>query len=72
MAMTTHKYPPEALTDFAKEMATANVDWQCLFYGNVMHAFTDREAIEVDMGRKYAPVAHQRSWQQMILFLRTL
>ena len=64
--------PPEALADFAKEMDAANVDWQCLFYGNVMHAFTDREAVEVDMGRKYDPVAHQRSWQQMVRFLRSL
>lgn len=58
---------PDQLKPFAKEMA--GVDWQCLFYGNIMHAFTDPAATEVEIGRQYDAKTNERAWQQMQHFL---
>ena len=58
--------PPEQLAAPAKEMDGANVDWQCHFYGQTKHAFTDPHASEIgppEMGRVYSKKASSRVWQ---------
>lgn len=60
--------PAQQIQDFAKEMATANVDWQVHVFGNTMHAFTNPLANDPAFGTVYNPVAAQRSWQGMLNF----
>jgi dienelactone hydrolase len=65
---------PQAVAGFEKEMTDANVDWQVVLYGGVMHAFTDPYlGTDPSHGTKYDPVADKRSWQAMTdLFKNTL
>ncbi|HEY2534602.1 MAG TPA: dienelactone hydrolase family protein [Xanthobacteraceae bacterium] len=64
----------QAVAAFEKEMTDANVDWQVVLYGGVMHAFTDNvHPSNPEHGTKYDAVADQRSWQAMSdLFKKTL
>ncbi len=54
------------LTAFESEMRDNNVDWQIVFYGGAVHAFTqpavDKENLN---GAKYNEKADKRSWQAM-------
>jgi dienelactone hydrolase len=57
---------PEDLVAFGKEMKDAKVDWQIVFYGGAVHAFTEREVDKNNMpGAKYNEKADKRSWQAM-------
>ncbi len=64
----------QAVAAFEKEMTDANVDWEVVLYGGVMHAFTDNmHPSSPEHGTKYDAVADQRSWQSMTdLFKKTL
>lgn len=67
-----HKDPqvkPDQAEAIAKELDEAGVDWQLTFYGNAEHAFTDPNANEPEMGRKYDPLITKRAWQAMENFL---
>ncbi len=61
--------PPDQLADFCGEMTDAGADWQVHAYGNVMHAFTNPQANDADMGTVYDSKADQRSWQAAYNFL---
>ncbi len=61
--------PPDQLADFCEEMTAAKADWQAHAYGNVMHAFTNPQANNADMGTVYDRNADQRSWQAAYNFL---
>lgn len=60
---------PDQLADFCEEMTAAKADWQAHAYGNVMHAFTNPQANNADMGTLYDRNADQRSWQAAYNFL---
>lgn len=64
--------PPEKLSEFAQEMDKNKVDWQCHFYSNTKHAFTDPKAAEIGpakMGREYNELSTARAKQATQAFL---
>jgi dienelactone hydrolase len=56
---------PEDLTAFESEMRDNKVDWQIVFYGGAVHAFTQPNPGFVNPGAKYNEKADKRSWQAM-------
>jgi dienelactone hydrolase len=56
---------PEDLTAFESEMRDSKVDWQIVFYGGAVHAFTQPNPGFVNPGAKYNEKADKRSWQAM-------
>ncbi|MCY1416830.1 Dienelactone hydrolase family protein [compost metagenome] len=56
--------PREQLTDFAKEMTDAGVDWQLTSFGGAVHSFTDPHAQVPGMMQYDAKVA-ARAFQAM-------
>ncbi len=62
--------PPEAVLGFAKEMTDAGADWQLHAYGNTLHAFTNPNANDRNLGAVYDANADRRAWETTINFLR--
>jgi dienelactone hydrolase len=56
---------PEDLTAFESEMRDNKVDWQIVFYGGAVHAFTQPNPGFINAGAKYNEKADKRSWQAM-------
>ncbi len=57
---------PDDLAAFEKEMRDANVDWQIVFYGGAVHAFTQPFVDKLNLpALKYNEKADKRSWQAM-------
>jgi dienelactone hydrolase len=56
---------PNDLTAFESEMRDNKVDWQIVFYGGAVHAFTQPNPGFVNAGAKYNEKADKRSWQAM-------
>jgi dienelactone hydrolase len=56
---------PKHLTAFESEMRDNKVDWQIVFYGGAVHAFTQPDPGFVNPGAKYNEKADKRSWQAM-------
>lgn len=51
---------------FQKEMRDAKVDWEMVYYGNAVHAFTEESLPQNNSaGSAYNPRADQRSWKAM-------
>jgi dienelactone hydrolase len=59
---------PEDLTAFENEMRGSKVDWQIVFYGGAVHAFTQPDPGFVNAGAKYNEKADKRSWEAMKTF----
>jgi len=59
---------PEDLTAFESEMRDNKVDWQIVFYGGAVHAFTQPDPGFVNAGAKYNEKADKRSWEAMKTF----
>jgi dienelactone hydrolase len=59
---------PDDLTAFESEMRDAKVDWQIVFYGGAVHAFTQPDPGFVNAGAKYNEKADKRSWEAMKTF----
>jgi dienelactone hydrolase len=59
---------PEDLTAFETEMRDSKVDWQIVFYGGAVHAFTQPNPGFVNAGAKYNEKADKRSWEAMKQF----
>jgi dienelactone hydrolase len=59
---------PEDLTAFESEMRDSKVDWQIVFYGGAVHAFTQPNPGFVNVGAKYNEKADKRSWEAMKQF----
>lgn len=57
--------PPEQVNAFEKEMTQAGADWQVHIYGNTMHAFTNPNAHDKNLGTVYHSSADKRSWIEM-------
>ncbi len=53
--------PLEELTAFAKEMESAQVDWQAHLFGQSLHAFATPSANDPESGVLYNPTSAQRS-----------
>jgi len=56
---------PNDLNAFESEMRDSKVDWQIVFYGGAVHAFTQPDPGFVNAGAKYNEKADKRSWQAM-------
>jgi dienelactone hydrolase len=58
---------------FQKEMKTAGVDWQMVYYGGAVHSFTTKEAgDDPSRGVAYNERADRRSWEAMKTFFREI
>ena len=64
--------PEEETRAFREEMSDAKVDWQLHTYGATMHAFTNPEVNNPDVGTVYCPRADKRSWIAMQNFFDEL
>ncbi len=66
--------PVEDVAAFQDEMRQANVDWYMVYFGNVVHSFTNPAAgMDKSKGSAYNYNADQRSWTIMReLFLELL
>ncbi len=62
--------PPKEINAFEEEMRRGKVDWQLVFYGGAVHAFTDWNAgKDNSKGVAYNERADRRSWEDMKQFL---
>jgi len=61
--------PPEAVLAFETEMTAAKADWQLHVFGQTMHAFTNPQAQDPQLGTVYNAKANQRAWLIMQNFL---
>lgn len=58
--------PYEQVTAFQQEMRQTGVDWQFVYYGNAVHAFTNPAAgSDNSKGAAYNEKADRRSWRAM-------
>ena len=56
----------ENIAAFQQEMRTGGVDWQMVYYGGAVHAFTQKAAgNDPSKGAAYNAQADRRSWQAM-------
>lgn len=60
---------PQSMLDLASELSAAGADWQVHAYGNTVHAFTNPEANNPEMGAAYSAPADHRSRQALFNFL---
>lgn len=57
---------PDDLTAFQQEMKDNKVNWQIVFYGGAVHAFTQPDVGNLHLpGAQYNEQADKRSWQAM-------
>ena len=63
---------PDQAVALAGELTAMGADWQLHGYGNTMHAFTNPEANDHEMGTVYDATADRRSWTAMRNFLDEL
>lgn len=64
--------PVDAVVALEKELTEAGADWQIHVYGNTLHAFTNPEANDTNLGAIYNKNADKRSWQTLLNFLEEL
>lgn len=72
LALHGHEDPmvtPEQVLEFQTEMTAAKADWQFHSYGRTLHAFTNPEANDQNLGTIYNSVANDRAWLTMRNFL---
>lgn len=63
---------PDDVLALSRELTGMGADWQLHAYGNTMHAFTNPDANDADMGTVYDAAADGRSWIAMRNFLQEL
>jgi dienelactone hydrolase len=64
---------PEDMKAFEQQLRDNNVDYQIVYYGHAMHAFTDVGVDALNQpGAKYNAPADRRSWQAMRDFFTEL
>jgi dienelactone hydrolase len=65
--------PPDQVSAFIEEMRAAGADWQMIYYGNSVHAFTNPAAgNDNSRGAAYNVKADKRSWKALITFLEEI
>ncbi len=63
--------PTDQVLAFQEEMRKANVDWQMVYYGGAIHAFTMPEVgTDYSKPAAYHEKADKRSWEAMKIFFR--
>lgn len=60
---------PEDVGSFMQELDTAKADWQINSYGKALHAFTNPEANDFDLGTVYNKDIANRAWGAIVQFL---
>jgi len=64
---------PEDMKAFEQQLRDNNVDYQIVYYGHAVHAFTDDQVDALNLpGAKYNAAADQRSWQAMKAFFNEI
>ena len=63
---------PDNVLALSEELTTMGADWQLHAYGNTMHAFTNPDANDTQMGTVYDASADQRSFRSMQNFLEEI
>ena len=63
---------PDDAVALTRELTAMGADWQLHAYGNTMHAFTNPDANDRQMGTVYDAAADRRSWIAMQNFLDEL
>ena len=63
---------PENVLALSKELTSMGADWQLHAYGNTMHAFTNPDANDTQMGTVYDASADRRSFRSMQNFLEEI
>jgi len=63
---------PDSVLALGEELTSMGADWQLHGYGNTMHAFTNPQANDPEMGTVYNASADRRSWAAMRYFLAEL
>jgi dienelactone hydrolase len=65
--------PSEKAVAFQESMRKVGVDWQMIFYGGVVHAFTNPAAgNDKTRGAAYDEKAARRSWKHMQMFFKEI
>jgi len=65
--------PPAEVSDFQKEMNSAGVDWQMVYYSGAVHSFTRPDAgNDKSKGVAYNEKADKRSWEEMKQFFNEI
>lgn len=64
--------PVEDVVALERELTEAGADWQVHVYGHTMHAFTNPNANDPNIGTVYHPLANRRSWIAMRNFLEEI
>lgn len=54
------------IVNFRKEVEKAHADWQMIYYADAKHAFTNPASSD------FQPLAAQRSWKHLLLFLQEI
>jgi dienelactone hydrolase len=64
---------PADITAFMDGMRRAHADWQMIFFGNAVHAFTNpKSGNDPSRGAAYNKKAATRSWNSMEMFLKEM
>ena len=63
---------PQSALDLATELSAAGADWQLHAYGGTLHAFTNPQANDPDMGTVYSATADARATLAIRNFLTEL
>ena len=62
--------PATDIASFQQEMRDGKADWQMIYYGNAVHAFSEKAAgNDNSKGAAYNEKADKRSWEHLKLFL---
>jgi dienelactone hydrolase len=62
--------PRDSVLAFQESLRKSGADWQMVFYANAVHGFTNpANGTDNSKGAAYSPLAAQRSWEQMKMFL---
>jgi dienelactone hydrolase len=62
--------PADSIARFQESLRKARADWQMVYFGNAVHAFTNpANGSDNSKGLAYNPLAAQRSWRYMKDFL---
>jgi dienelactone hydrolase len=65
--------PVAQVNALAEEMTQAQVDWQIIRYGGMVHSFTNPDADRVGVpGIAYNVLADERSWKAMVAFFKEI
>jgi dienelactone hydrolase len=63
----------DTINQFQESLRKAGVDWQMVYFGNAVHSFSNpASGNDKSKGMAYNPLAAQRSWKNMEVFLQDI